>query len=69
MCTAVRLLEELYPVAVPLLPSSVESVNEGEWDLEELRRRKEEQEAEAEESDEEQLVGLGDKRAWDVNGG
>ena len=43
-------------MAAPMLPSSVESVNESEWDLEEMRRRKEEQEAEAEESDEEQLV-------------
>ncbi|GAX77679.1 hypothetical protein CEUSTIGMA_g5122.t1 [Chlamydomonas eustigma] len=54
---AVRLIEELYPPASSaLLGGAVEDINEQEWDLEEMKRRKEEQEAEAEESDEAPLV-------------
>ena len=55
-----RLLEEQNPEEAAVVVPPAEDVNQAEWDLEELRRRKEEQEMEAEAaSDEEKMVRRG----------
>ena len=52
-----RLLEELYPVDTSASQAEVvDEMDESAWELDEMRRRKEEQEAEAEDSEEGPLV-------------